>query len=378
MLKVPLFDLNYDQEEENAVLGVLRDKWLSSGPRTKEFEKKFSDYLGQGTTSCAVSSGTAALHISLLAAKIQKGDEIIISGLSFIAALNVVTLMGAVPVLADSESFENWNVSPSDIAGKINSKTKAIIIVHFAGYPCEMDLLTRLAKEKNLILIEDAAHAVGARYKNRHCGTFGDMACFSFFSNKNLSTGEGGMFVASDPKWDEQARLLRSHGMTSMSIDRFKTKNFSYDALQPGLNYRPDEIHSALGVVQLNKLERNNKKRKLLVQAYISKLSDLEEVVIPWQTPSEEITPAYHIFPILLPKDIDRDSLMEGLKKCGIQTSIHYPAYNQFSFYKEIFSQPLKVAGEICAGALTLPLFPDMTLGMVSYVCDSLRKLIRR
>jgi len=198
MWKIPLFDLNYDENETNAVLKVLSSKWLTTGQKTQEFEDKFSQYLGKDVFSVAVSSCTAALHMALLANNIKVGDEVIISSLTFVACLNVVQLVGATPVCADSKSFHDWNVSPEDIKKKITPKTKAIIIVHYAGYPCDMDEICKIAESNKLVLIEDVAHAVGAEYKGKKCGTLGHIGCFSFFSNKNLSTGEGGMIVTKD------------------------------------------------------------------------------------------------------------------------------------------------------------------------------------
>ena len=257
MWKVPLFDLEYDHQEIEAVVKVLESKWLSSGPRTQQFEEKFAKYLGGNVHCCAVSSCTASLHMALLLAGIKPDDEVILSGLSFVAALNMVTLVGATPVLADSKSLEDWNVSMNDIEQKITSKTKAVIVVHYAGYPCDMEELMFLVKKYDLILIEDVAHAIGAKYKGKKCGTFGDISCFSFFSNKNLSTGEGGMFVTSDSELGKKSKLFRSHGMTSMTVDRHERETISYDVVMPGVNYRMNEITAALGLVQLGKLDQN-------------------------------------------------------------------------------------------------------------------------
>ncbi len=201
------------------------------------------------------------LHLALILLALKDDDEVLISGLSFVAALNVTRLCRAIPVLVDSKSYQNWNISTKDIIKKITPRTKALILVHYAGYPCDMDEITDLCLKNNIVLIEDTAHAVGAKYNGRQCGTFGDIGCFSFFTNKNLSVGEGGMIVTKDPELHEKIRLLRSHGMTSLSIDRHRGKSISYDVLIPGLNYRIDEMRSALGIVQLSKLDKNNTRR---------------------------------------------------------------------------------------------------------------------
>lgn len=373
MWKIPLFDLNYDQAESDAVIDVLNSKWLSLGKKTEDFEANFSKYMRSDVSSLAVSSCTAALHISLLANNIGPGDEVIISGLSFVASLNVVSLVGATPVLADSKSLEDWNVSPQDIKAKITQKTKAIIIVHFAGYPCDMDEICQIVQENNLILIEDVAHAIGAEYKSRKCGTFGDVACFSFFSNKNLSVGEGGMIVTKNIELYEKIKLLRCHGMSSRTIDRHRGKSLSYDVVMPGLNYRIDEIRSALGIEQLKKLDESNESRRQIVEKYLDKLSGLEGLIIPWNEPLEDRTSSYHIFPVLLPENIDRQVVMEGLKEKGIQTSIHYPSYQQFSYYRDKLFGDIRIANEISQRVLTLPLYPGMIQEEVSFVCENLK-----
>lgn len=376
MWKIPLFDLDYGQEEREAVLEVLESKWLSSGEKTKGFESEFSKYLGKDGLSTAVSSATAALHISLLIAGVKEEDEVIISGLTFVADANVVAICGAMPVFADVNSLEDWNPSVKDIKAKVTKNTKAIIVVHFAGYPIEdIDELVKFCKEKNIVLIEDVAHAVGGSYAGQKCGTFGDMACFSFFSNKNLSTGEGGMFVTKNIEFDKQARLLRSHGMTSMTIDRHEGKTISYDVLQPGLNYRMDEIRCALGLVQLEKLDSNNQKRKKLVEYYINTLSkEIPQIVIPFVNISDMTASSYHIFPILLPKSSNRVEVMEQLKTKGIQTSIHYPAFKDFTFYSKFSTKILKHADEISSRVLTLPLYPELTLEMIDEVVNELKE----
>ena len=374
MWKIPLFDLNYDQQEDNAVSEVLRSKWLSAGPRIEEFEKNFAAYLGGGIHCCAVSSCTAALHMALHIAGIAPGDEVILPGLTFIADLNVIKAVGATPVVADSKSFADWNISPTDVASKITSKTKALIIVHYAGYPCDMQEINALCRENNLLLIEDVAHAVGADYQGQKCGTFGDIACFSFFSNKNLSVGEGGMFVTRKDEFAHKARLFRSHGMTSMTIDRHQGKTISYDVVELGLNYRMDEIRAALGIVQLEKLDANNRKRGEVVRQYIEKLAEIDEITIPWQTPPSEQTFSYHIFPIMLAKGADRHDFMTFMKERGIQTSIHYPAFHQFTFYKNLIKEELEVAEEISNRVVTLPLFPDLSKNEVTQVTTAVKE----
>lgn len=377
MWKIPLFDLDYDAREHKAVEEVLDSKWLSMGQRTAEFEKQFSDYLGEGVFSTAVSSATAALHISLLIAGVNEGDEVVVPGLTFVSDANVVTMLNATPVFYDVKSLEDWNPALENIKSLVSSKTKAVILVHYAGYPVEeIEEIAKYCKKKSIILIEDVAHAVGGSYKNQKCGTFGDMACFSFFSNKNLSTGEGGMFVTKNKDYIEKARLFRSHGMTSMTVDRHEGKTISYDVVQTGLNYRIDEMRSALGCVQLSKLDNNNLKRKSLVEIYIEKIGIASlGIIIPFINLQDSVLSSYHIFPILLPEGSDRNFVMNKLKQNGIQTSIHYPSFKDLTFYKDYCAEDkLYYVDNISKRVLTLPLFSNMSKQMVDEVVQKLKE----
>lgn len=374
MWKVQLFELDYEEEELNALKEVFDSKWITMGEKTRLFEYKFSEFLGSGVKSSAVSSGTAALHLALLALEVGNGDEVVVPGLTFIADLNVVYMVGAKPVLADCESLDNWNVSAKTIEKVITSKTKAVIIVHYAGYPCNMDEIVNLCKKYNISLIEDCAHSPGASYKGQLTGTFGDFGCFSFFTNKNLSVGEGGMIVSKNKELIEKAKFIRSHGMTSLTLDRFSGRTVSYDVIIPGLNYRIDEFRSALGLVQLKKLQKNNMYRKNLTEKYIKGLKDVEGISIPFMKLDKSIfQSSYHIMPILLDNKIDRKKVIEQLKNKGIQTSIHYPSFKEFSFYKNIVNS-CPIAEEISKRELTLPLHILMDDNDVDYVVDSLKE----
>ncbi len=375
MWKIQLFKLNYDDREVKAVADVVKSGWITMGERTIEFEKKFAEFLDKDVKCTAVSNGTAALHMALLALEIDTGDEVIIPALTFVADINVVKMVGAVPVLADSTSFEDWNINPSEIEKKITDKTKAVIVVHYAGYPCNMDAIMKICREHNLFLIEDVAHAIGAEYKGQKCGTFGDIAAFSFFTNKNLSVGEGGMYVTRLDELGKKGKYLRSHGMTALTLDRHQGRAISYDVVQPGLNYRIDEMRAALGIVQLEKLPSANKQREVLTNAYIQQLSDIKGLIIPFIN-HPDCTSSYHIFPILLSKSIDRLSVVGLLKDAGIQSSIHYPAFNEFSAYKKEGLLYTPVANEISKRELTLPLYPTMTLDEVRLVANTLKEIL--
>lgn len=372
MWKVQLFKLNYDNKEIKAVTGVLESAWITMGQKTRDFESGFSSFLGYDSKCLAVSNGTAALHLALLALDIKAGDEVITPGLTFIADQNVVTMVGATNVLSDITSRDDWSMDPADIERKITDKTKAVLIVHYAGFACDMDAICDICKRHNLYLIEDCAHTPGADYKGRPLGTFGDVAAFSFFTNKNLSVGEGGAVVTSDEVLYKKLQGLRSHGMSVPSFDRFKGRAISYDVEIPGLNYRIDEMRAALGLVQLQKLEMANKARQKLVLHYYERLDGQLKINIPFRRFSRG-NPNYHIMPILLDDSVDRLHVIESMKEDGIQTSIHYPEIQEFSAYKDTVNLT-PIAQYVSKHELTLPLYPTMTIEEVDLVCDALIK----
>ena len=375
MWKVELFAPNYDNREGEAVAEVIESRWLTMGERTKKFESNFSEMLGEEVHCTALSSATAALHISLLSLGVGQGDEVIIPALTFVADINVVRMVGATPVLADCTSLDDWNMSAKTIEKQITDKTKAVIIVHFAGYPCQMDEIVELCKERGIALIEDVAHAPEATYKGQKCGTFGDYGCFSFFTNKNLSVGEGGMISTKSKELNQQAQYYRSHGMTSLTLDRHKGRAITYDIAQSGLNYRIDEIRSALGLVQLAKLHDANIKRKALVERYIENLNDVDEITIPFLE-LKNIESVYHIFPILLSKKIDRVAFIGRLKEEGIQSSIHYPVFKDFTAFKSLNLNDAPIAEDISSRELTLPLYPTMSFKQLDFVCNCIKNNI--
>lgn len=359
--KIPLSDIDLGEEEIAEVTKVLKSKWLSMGPVTEQFEREFAKYLGV-RHAFAVSNGTAALHIALKVLGIGPGDEVIAPSLTFIATANAVLYVGARPVFADITSLEDFNISPEDIAQKITNKTKAIIPVHYGGYPCDMDAIMELARNHGLKVIEDAAHAPGAEYKGRKLGAIGDIGCFSFFANKNMTTGEGGMLVTNDDSLAEKIRIIRSHGMTTLTWDRHRGHAYSYDVVELGYNYRINEVASALGLVQLKKLEQNNEKRRRITEEYKERLEDIPWISMPFN--NCEGKPSYHIFPALLSEDISREKFMENLKQKGIQTSIYYPPIHLFSNYRQMFGFEegmLPKTEFVGKHEVTLPLHPLMS-----------------
>lgn len=373
MWDIQLFKLNFDDREVSAVSEVVAGGWLSMGEKIISFEERFSVFLGEGAYCKAVANGTAALHMALLALEVGRGDEVIIPSLTFVADANVVSLVGAIPRLADVTSLNDWNMSVVSVEEKITEKTKAVIVVHYAGYPCkDITAISKLCKKRGIALIEDVAHAPGASVDGKVCGTFGDIGCFSFFSNKNLSIGEGGMVSTLSPKLHAKLGYLRSHGMTTLTLDRHKGRAITYDVAQPGLNYRMDEMRAAIGSVQLDKLPAGNARRGELTERYRSNLRG-SAVSIPFGDQPSNVTSVYHILPALLPENADRIAVIGALKEKRIQSSIHYPPFWGFTAYQGQFSpDDSPVTADICRRQLTLPLFPTMTEDEVDQVCDAL------
>ena len=278
--KIPLFDLNFDEQEEKAVLETIQSKWISTGPKTAELENKFAGML-KTEHAIALTNCTVSLHLALKLAGVEPDDEVICPSLTFVATVNAIRYVNAIPVFADIKSYEDLTIDPSEIEKKITAKTKAIIVMHYGGFACNMKKIMEIAQKHDLKVIEDACHGPLSEYKGKKLGTIGDMGCFSFFSNKNISTGEGGMLVTNNKQYQERAKLLRSHGMTSMSYERAKGHSTAYDVIDLGYNYRMDDIRASIGVVQLNKLEKDLNKRAEIRKMYVEKLAGIDAISIP-------------------------------------------------------------------------------------------------
>lgn len=370
--KVQLCELNYDHKELEVVSDVLSNEWLTMGERSLQFEQSFTNYLGHQNNGVFVSSATAGLHLILMSLGIKQGDEVILPALTFVSDANVVVQLGAKPIFVDSVDLLNFNASPKAIIEKITDNTKAIIIVHFAGFPMDLSELVQISEERNIPIIEDCAHAPGAGINGNRCGTIGTFSFFSFFSNKNLAIGEGGMAFSKCAETNETIRAMRSHGMTAPTLDRHNGRTFSYDVTRVGLNYRADEIRAALGIEQLKKLDTANQKRGKLFQRYSANL-EASNVKVAFSKSQQSAQSAYHIMPTILPKNVDRKFVMEKMKNNGIQTSIHYPSFASFDAYSELVDiKDLPISEEICCRELTLPLHPRMDIEDVDLVCECL------
>jgi dTDP-4-amino-4,6-dideoxygalactose transaminase len=375
--KVPLADLNYDEKESQAVLGVLQSRWLTMGAVTQQFEQAFAGFTG-ARHALGVSNATVALHLACLALGIGPGDEVIVPSLSFVATANAVLYCGAEARFADISSPQELTISPESIEAQITPRSKAILVMHYAGYACRMAEIGEIARRYGLAVIEDAAHAAGAWLEGKHLGTWGEAGCFSFFSNKNLSTGEGGMLVTEREDLAEKVRLMRSHGMTSLTWDRHQGHAYSYDVVALGYNYRIDEMRAALGLVQLEKLKANNARRKEITQRYWQALDGLG-LELPFRSDGREAEPAYHIFPMLLPEDRERQDFIEHMRAAGIQTSIHYPPIHQFSYYRKRYPDVrLPITEAAAKREVTLPLYRTMSDDQVELVIASVKTALAK
>jgi len=372
--RIPLADIDFGQEEALAVSRVLESRWLTMGGVTQAFEDEFAAYVG-AKHSLAVTNCTVALHMACMAIGLGSGDEVILPALTFVATANAVRYTGATPVFADVIGENDLNISPESIERLITPRTRAIIVVHYGGYPCDMPRILEIAKKHKLYVIEDDAHAIGSELEGIKLGNWGHFGCFSFFSNKNMTTGEGGMITTNDDVFAEKLRLFRSHGMTSLTWDRHKGHAWSYDVIELGYNYRIDEIRAALGRVQLGKLDTNNARRQSLTQQYRKVLHELApEITIPFE--NHPGISAAHIMPVLLPAGTNRTLFMENMKEQKIQTSIHYPPVHHFTAYRKITDTVLPVTEDLAEREVTLPLYPAMLDTDITLVAKTIKEVI--
>ena len=367
---IPLADIGFDQREIDEVCSTLASGWLTMGPKTQQFEAEFSSRL-DGRYVFAVSSGTAALHLAHHLSGIGPGDEVITTGFTFVATVNSILYTGATPVLADIRGLDDLNIDPKSIEMLITPSTRAITVVHYGGSACRMDAIMDIARKHNLMVIEDCAHAPGAFYKGRPLGSFGHFGCFSFYSNKNMTTGEGGAIATGDPELAERIKAARSHGMTVSAIDRLNGKSLGYDIVGLGFNYRWDELHAALGLVQLEKLDRNNLLRQTNDNLYRELLTQDGRLTLPFAGREES---SRHLFSIILPKGADRSIFMTAMRRYGVQTSIHYPPIHLLSYHRERVS--LGEGGvpnteEAGRREVTLPMYPGLSREQINHVCRS-------
>jgi len=376
--RIPLSDLDYDNAEKEAVLRVLQSKWLSMGSEVAAFEDEFAARIGT-KHAIAVANGTAALHLALEALGLKRGDEVVQPAINFVAAANMTLAAGAVPVFGDIVGIGEPTIDPAQVRSRITPKTKAVLVMHYGGHLTRMSEILDICRQHELALIEDACHAVGAHYvdparksKDKMAGSIGDIGCFSFFSNKNLAVGEGGMITTNRDDLAALIRLLRSHGMTSLTWDRHCGHAQNYDVLVNGYNYRLDEMHAALGRAQLAKLDENNRRRKNLSAIYRDELSGIEGCSFAFADYSGDS--ACHLAVLVVSDPAHKAGVIQALKEARIQTSLHYPYIPWFKAFKAFQKEDLPNSIAFSQRAVTLPLYPDMTPEDVKGICSTIRQ----
>ncbi len=372
-MRVPLFDLRLDERDRDAVDRVLRSGWLTMGPRTEEFEQRFAEHLGV-KHAVAVSSGTAALHLALLGAGVEPGDEVIVPAITFVATANAARYCGASPILADIYGTHDFGIDVSDVERRITSRTKAVCAVHYGGYAAAVGELAALCAQHGIALIEDAAHSPSATApgSDRKLGTLGLAGAFSFFSNKVLSCGEGGLLATDDDAVAALARSRRSHAMTSVTWDRHRGHAQTYDVVELGFNYRIDEIRSALLTQRMRGLDADIQKRRALVTTYREELSRMPGVAFPYSD-SDVSRSSCYIMPVTVDDPGRRDALRSiMLTRHEVQTSVLYPSIADFTAYREARSDSLPRADLVASSQVTLPLFPHMDTAQQTAVLDAL------
>jgi dTDP-4-amino-4,6-dideoxygalactose transaminase len=373
--KIPLFDLNFDEKEEAAVIDTLRSKWISTGPKTARLEDEFCRALSS-KYSLGLANCTVALHMGLILLGIKEEDEVIAPALTFVATVNAIRYLGATPVFCDIKGMDDLTLDADRLDSLITEKTKAIIVMHYGGFPCDMEKIMAVAKKYDLKVLEDACHGPLSEYRGKKLGTIGEIGCFSFFSNKNISTGEGGILVTSNKEYYERGKLLRSHGMTSMSYERSKGHSTAYDVIELGYNYRIDDIHSSIALAQLEKLHDDLVKRAKIRSRYLENLKSISRITVPFKTNKEFVS--NYIFPVVL-NDSNaeyREEVRSRLHQAGIQTSVHYPSANRFSIYRQYDRGGLEYSEYAADNEITLPMYAKLTEEQIDYITDTIDRIL--
>jgi dTDP-4-amino-4,6-dideoxygalactose transaminase len=373
---VPLSDLRVTDEMVAAVERAVSSGWWSMGPRVSEFERAFAAYL-EAPHALAVANGTAALHLALLAVGCGPGDEVVLPSLNFVAAANTIVHTGATPVFCDIRGGDDLNHDPADLEAALGPATKAVVLLHFGGFACDSGPVLEVARERGIAVVEDAAHAPGSRWNGQACGTIGDIGCFSFFSNKNMPVGEGGMVVTASDELAESLRLLRSHGMTTLTWDRHRGHASTYEVVQPGFNYRLDELRAAMGLVSLARLDDENAARRRIALRYRDALQGERGLALAFADRIGDESSSHHLAVALLPPGVSRDAVRAALAEKRVQTSVHYPPIHRFAAYRDAAAgRPLPRTDEVESRLLTLPLFGHLTDEQIELVTTSLLEAV--
>lgn len=376
---IPLSIPTIDESEIQEVVDTLKSGWITTGPKVQKFEKKFAEHVGS-KYALAVSSGTAALHLAYIAGGICRGDEVITTPMTFVATINMIEVLGAKPVFVDIEK-ETMNIDPSKIEKKITSRTRAIVPVHFAGLPCDMDEILNIANKYNLLVVEDAAHAIGSEYLGKRIGSIGNITCFSFHPIKNITTGEGGMITTNNEEYVSKIKLLRFHGISKEASSRYSAQGLPfYDVSSLGYKYNMMDIQASIGLHQLDKLDSFIKRRTELARSYNELLKDIEEVAIP-KIDYDNVGHSWHLYIVkfLIEKmKIDRNQIIVELKNRNIGTGLHFVAVHLQPYYLNRYSLrgTLPNAEYISDRIISLPLYPKMSEEDVSRVVEAIRDTV--
>lgn len=367
------------KEEIDAVVDTLRSGWLSRGPRTSDFEDAFARRVG-AIGALGLNSCTAGLHLALVVLNVGSGDEVIAPTLTFCSSVNVIEHVGARPVLVDVEP-DTLNISPAAVEAAITSRTRAIIVVHYGGHPAEMDKLRQISVRHGIPIVEDAAHALPAKYRGQLVGAAENLAAFSFYATKNLTTGEGGMLTGA-PALLDRARLLSLHGMSGNAWTRYSPKgSWSYEVVEPGYKYNMTDVHAALGLKQLERLEKMQLRRHQVVASYRQEMGDLEGLALP--KVRDHVEPAWHLFPIRVKAEfagVDRGQFIDGMKARNIGTSVHFIPVHLHPFYSKKYGfRPgdFPVAEAAYEELVSLPLHPGLTDGDVADIVRAVREIFQ-
>ena len=378
---VPLHKPFFDENEEQELISTLRSGWITTAKRTAKFEKNFSEFIGS-RYAVALNSCTAALHLALTCAGVKNGDEVITTPFTFAASVNTIIHSGGTPVFADIEP-DTLNIDPAEIEKKINLKTRALIIVHYAGNSCKLDEIREIADMKGIKVIEDAAHSIGTEYKGKKIGSDSEFACFSFYANKNITTGEGGMLTTNNSDVAERSKRLSLHGLSSGAWSRYEKKGTPhYEIVEPGYKYNMSDIMAAIGIHQLNKIDDLFRKREKIVSIYNENLSSIDEIDILF--PPGYTKPSYYIYVIKLKLEKltkNRDEIAGMLKDAGVGVSIHFKSVHLHKYYRDKYNikpDDLPAANAASDSVLTLPLYPTMTMDEVDFVIDKVISVIKK
>ena len=370
---IPFHKPYITNDEIDAVSDCLRSGWFTMGPKTFAFEERIAELTGS-KYAVAVNSGTAALHLALCCAQIGPGDEVIVPAMTFVATAEVVRYFGAKPVFVDIE-FDTHLIDATKIEEKISSTTKAIIPVHYAGQPCDMDAIMSIANKHGLLVIEDAAHALPAVYKGRKVGSIGHITCFSFYTTKTITTGEGGMAVTNNSEWAEKMRVLRLHGISADAWNRYsKEGSWKYDVVANGFKYNTNDIASAMGLAQLDKLSFMNERRRQIAKRYMTAFKDCEFLINYKVIDGNESS--WHLYPLKLntgKSRVSRDELIVKLQEAGIKTSVHFIPLYHFTAYGDIYgiAADYPVCESVFEKAISLPLYVGISDDDVDYIAET-------